>query len=368
MKKTIRTALLAGLAGVFAGCNSSGGSGPENAQDFCQQAIRLETAKAEYCDARFYDPYIVQAFIDCTTFQESQDAGRVVFDRAQASACLAALEEMSCVEYMMVDIGSFAGLPAECRAAMAPQVATGDPCYSELGYECSGYCEMGSVETCFAGGTCRDYVNLDGDCSADQRCGPGLRCNGSVCEEAPTLAVLGEGGDCSASNTICDDPYHCCRDAAECTVGTCVARKTADTGCLTEDECQLGLQCRSTGGPTTCAALLPEGAECSGGDCAQGLYCNAEYRCARNPRLGEACAEPVSEDLVWCEDSWCDSSGDEPTCREFLEPGQPCMWNGEPEESQEEIFRSCGPGYFCVPTILGPPYGTCARLYCMGTT
>jgi hypothetical protein len=363
MKKTIRTALLAGLAAVFAGCNSSGGSGPENAQDFCQQAIQLETAKAEYCDARFYDPYIVQAFIDCTTFQESQDAGRVAFDRAQASACLAALEEMSCVEYMMVDIGSFAGLPAECRAAMAPRVATGDPCYSQLGYECSGYCDMDSGEGCFIGGTCRDYVAFDGDCSADQRCGPGLRCNGSVCEDAPVVAVLGEGGDCSVEYTICDDPYYCCENAAECTVGTCVARKTAGADCLQESECLHGLQCRSTGGPPTCEALLAEGAECTGGDCAQGLYCDAGYHCARHPRLGESCAEPESEDLVWCEDSWCDGSGETPTCAAFLEPGAPCM-----VDSAEEFFRSCGPGLYCVPTFAGPPYGTCGRLYCIPET
>jgi hypothetical protein len=361
MKKTIRTALLVGLAATFVGCDSSGGgSGPANARGFCQEAIRVELAKLDSCGEAGYPPFYVSAFVDCSSFQAAQDAGRVAYDGAQASACLDALEAMSCVEYMTVDIGSFDGLPEECRAAMAPRVATGDPCYSQLGYECTGYCEMSSQAACFAGGVCREYLGLGDDCSSGQRCGPGLGCDGSTCGEIAARTVLGLGGNCSAANTVCDDPYYCCENGTQCEVGTCVARKAAGGECAAGDECQRGLRCTSSGGPATCAAPLPVGATCAGNDCAQGLYCNDEDVCASGPRLGDSCAEPESGDQVWCVDSWCNTSAEEPTCQVFLSPGEPCA-----VDSEEEFFLSCGPGYYCLPSSLGSGYGTCGRLYCV---
>jgi hypothetical protein len=363
MNQTIRTALLAGLAAAYVACNSSGGggSGLANARDFCQEAIQVELAKLDHCGGLEFPPFYVSTLIDCRSFQDAQDAGRVAYDEAQASACLDALEAMSCLDYMRVDLGSFEGLPEECRAAMAPRVATGDPCYSALGYECTGYCDFDSEEACFGGGTCRDYVADGGDCSAGQRCTNGYRCNGSTCEAAPVQVVLGEGGDCTAPNTVCDDPYYCCFDSEVCTFGTCKARKVAGDLC-NGPQCELGLRCISGDGPATCVAPLAAGAECVGGDCAQGLFCNDAQVCAQGPRLGESCAEPESEDQVWCVDSWCDHSAAEPTCQPFVEVGAPCAIDFEGEFFEEQFFLSCGPGYFCVPSGFG--YGICGRLYC----
>jgi hypothetical protein len=355
MTITHRTILLSSLAAALAGCNSSGsGEKPADAQAFCQSAIRIEEAKLQSCDPSVAPPFVVPLLIDCQSFEAAQQADRIVYNQDQAAACLDALDAISCAEYGTMDITSFASLPAACRDAMAPQVASGGACYSTLGYEClSGYCDLagGIGEACFTGGTCRDIAAPGADCSA-LPCGPGYSCSGGTCVANPPITFLGAGGDCSVVDTVCQDPYYC--DA-----GTCVARKVVGADCGRQTECQLGLRCLQA--PTgTCTAPLLAGAECSGGDCDAGLYCNDESVCAPYPHVGESCVYPQSEDALWCVDSWCDAGAEEPTCQPYREIGAPCSLI-----SEEELFLSCGPGYLCLPTDLASgDYGICGRLYC----
>jgi hypothetical protein len=368
MTKMLRTALLGALAAAaLPGCsNSSSDSRPADALAFCQSLTSLEESRMTSCQERGLPPFLLPMLLDCRGFEAAQDAERIAYDKDQAAACLDSLQSMSCAELQTIqnDGPNLLGLPAACQAAVAGQVASDGACYSMIGYECaSGYCDFGGdVNACFAGGTCKDLTPPAGDCSSVP-CQVGYTCDGTQhCVASTPVAILGEGGDCSVPSTICDDPYYCAS-------GTCTARKTAGTLCGSQSECQLGLLCPrpspAVKAPAvmtdagTCIVPLKAGATCFGADCAEGLYCADDGVCAANPTVGQSCTIPGSGDYVWCTDSWCDNSGETPTCQPFRQPGDPCSTS-----SEEEYFLSCGPGYLCIPSTFDSNYGTCGRLYC----
>lgn len=183
-------------------------------------------------------------------------------------------------------------LDGECTA----QVALGQAC------TWTGNCPSGS----FCNGTCRAYVELDGDCTVDS-CSPGLTCVDTVClaqgrvgddcpcEEGLWCNEQGQcqgpgqvGDDCSlAAANSCPVPLFCHPQTLKCSEPA--AQDDACSMRAATDSCQPGLHCVCKQGCASietaqgvCEPRAAVGADCSvWHDCAGGV-CSAQ-KCVADP-------------------------------------------------------------------------------------
>jgi len=351
--------MLCGIA--LAGCGSSSSGGPASPQTFCNELATIEEQLYDRCTNGSGLPNDVLTIdMDCLGFAEAEAAGRMTYHSSQAQVCLGWLEGLSCAQ-LNAYLSSqpyleWASLPASCQEAVVGTVAEGGACDSILGYECvaGDYCAITNSEVCVLGGaTCQAFAAAGGDCTSTQ-CAPGYSCQNDLCV-AQAFTILGVGGDCSASETVCDTGLYC-------NGGTCAARGAAGTSCTSADQCLEGQRCPPSSG--VCAAPLEVGQTCKGGDCDVGLYCDDSGSCAAMPTLGATCATPASGDAVYCVGSYCDDTAATPICTAYLAPGQVCLLNDE----ETRFLTMCGPGYACDPIgITGSTnqWGVCGRIHCV---
>lgn len=356
---TTRTALPLALALAVAGCGSSSGAGgPADARSFCVSLSEELWGQRTRCAIgeplpRPEAPYA----LGCGSFQEAQDEGRVLYDRAQAVACLDALRGWSCAAAQILGrprdgYDAFSVLPAACRKAVAPQVALGGECHSWAGIECAdGRCDFPDEDACVSGAaTCVPYLPPDAACGAEL-CQPGYRCDGT-CVPDTGWTVLNPGDPCNVPDAFCGDGLFC---DASTDPDTCAPRAGAGLSCAATP-CLEGLLCRAD----TCIEPRRVGAACAGGDCAAGLFCDARAICAEYPRQGESCDATGSIDPPYCVDSWCNpSAAGGPACEPVLAPGAPC-----PVIGGDAWWHECGPGLACEAPGQAPGQGVCRRLYC----
>lgn len=126
----------------------------------------------------------------------------------------------------------------------------------------------------------------------------------------------------------------CAREACPdaCCAGVCVVpRPTPDVGEPCTSLCVDGAFCNVD---AVCQALLPEGAACTGPECAAGLYCaglatSGGGACTPLPRRGEACESPCAELGSVC---W------QGTCAALGLPGAPCG-----DAGACSLFYDCAP-------------------------
>jgi hypothetical protein len=337
---------------LLAGCGSSAADkGPAGAGALCQAYTTSLTSKLSACGVTSLPDAVlgtyVSALFDCQGFQAAQDAGRVAFDQAKARACLETVAPMTCTE--LLESGHL--FPTVCADAVAPKVPVGGACYSALGYECvAGSCEISST-ACFTGSTCAPFATLGQSC-ATATCGPGLRCDlASVCEVAPTIAILGAGGDCAPSSTVCNDGLYCATGT-----NLCMAQKAVGAACAVPEECRHGTYCAA--GTAICTAWLKLGDTCVRGEhrCGGNTYCGASNKCLASPVLGGDCT-PFSGELIFCQDSWCAAPvppSTTPVCTASAAPGAAC---------NTANTLQCGIGYVCNAIGTGTA-GTCGRSFC----
>ena len=264
----------------------------------CRWQIDCDAGTPEMCDLlQEWDEYARQ----CEAVGASKNAGRIVFDRQAAAACLDKLVDGSCL-----------GVAETCRVVLG-QVPAGETCYPyahlfnfEVGND---ECAVGICSPRFAElpATCRGLVGDEcGNYPGASSCGPGTFCE---YYESATCAPLLPAGE-------------------PCSLGTC-----GD-----------GLRC--VGDPPACARTLAEGAECEDStQCARSSVCAAGH-CLRKSSRGQACLAgencPPGDQCVQLD-------GDRPqpgTCLAGM-TGDPCLLNSN------GVSHDCRRWYTCVATGIG---------------
>jgi hypothetical protein len=174
----------------------------------------------------------------------------------------------SCRTYVLVD-GSCNSTTAQCNAGLYCDSTRGNLCttVSTLGQTCSDTipCADGlwcNNEMCVAAPTVGDACGQEGqpDCEA-----------GSYCDTVTNVCAAygGRGDDCTPDSPCQSGLY--CRSYH----GTCTARPAAFEECDSRTVCRLGHECVPQ---QTCEALAAEGESCDDSDdCAEGLYCQADW-------------------------------------------------------------------------------------------
>jgi hypothetical protein len=367
------------------------GSSP-SLTEFCRALVAAAsrgyvTAHPEACDP-VADPadlqYGPQAF--CDVMAREVASGHLVFDPSKAAACVAAAQTAGASMSRDVDL-------PECRAAVAGQLAAGQPCHYGSPLETSVgiplalggrplisacasglYCAEGPLDASPAaqmcGGVCTAIPKANEPCAltngcsyCSQPCAQGSVCgssgNGMLCVPRAT-----EGGECDFSSVeMCEDglfcslvvtgssPYHrvCrpqlsasapCSDPAydECAPpNVCYAAPDSDAGasCVAVPILQPGEVC-SPSGPAPCACP----SVCLDGKCTAVLGAGA------SPCL------MFNTDVLPCRGGTCDGrEGDGGTCVANLRPGDPC----DPSLPGACGYEACDPtSQRCVPSCFPP--------------
>lgn len=182
------------------------------------QPITTEAQCVQFTSALFTG-FLVQAYKD------SIAKGRIEYDGAAASACIAAIEAASCSDYSM-EMSMDA--PPGCEAFVVPLVAEGGGCTQD--YECmTGHCDGATVIPGEPGsdGMCKPLAAIGQECRFDG-CVDGAFCefdsamgkqickakkpDGQPCSSAEECASDGCSGDSQNPGT-CEAPAPRCDGA-----------------------------------------------------------------------------------------------------------------------------------------------------------
>lgn len=222
---------------------------------------------------------------------EATKAGRMKFDPAKASACLAQLKKLPSECTRLNDAPTF-GLAA-CRGVHTPLQKEDEPCKSSAecvdGLECNdaddetlGTCtpaEGGATPKegesceyldCAPGLICqqapgeetlkcvkyRELKEGERNIKNPEACAPGLTWKESESECVKIGALADAGERCDAETTACKLGLTCTDyvlDNGQATVGTCGKNKAEGAACFFSAECKHGLACDGYGvGPGHC--------------------------------------------------------------------------------------------------------------------
>ncbi|ABS24848.1 hypothetical protein [Anaeromyxobacter sp. Fw109-5] len=323
-------AVLTAIAAALAGC-----SGPKDAPTprpdtstigaFCDAMLAAYSSKLASCYR--LTPATIEGELDgsqCRAYQAFADAGRLTYDAAQASRCVAEMQAASCEQFWF---WNDPGAPS-CASVFAGHTPPGSSC--AVSEACAGGRCTDWTDHC--SGTCVAWLAAGEACDLEPwGCAPGLACDaGQVPPRCAVPSYAGEGQACGAFG---------CGVGLWCDGDTCRA-KTATGSCATgEEACAAGSYCRSgAADEARCVPLVGVGEACGAAVlCGPGSHCDAASgRCAEDPGPGEPCAEQTE----WgdgCARSWCDAG----TCRAFVPEGEACT------QAQE-----CGP-LSCITSVGG---------------
>jgi hypothetical protein len=329
----------------------------------------------------------------CSSGRDAIDAGRLIYDPAQAEACAAlSLDGCQDIEAFAFGVGSAqAGLlqSSECQGVVAGTVALGDEChahstkyasecaegfcssnacpgicsaYSEVGGDCDGFstaCDP-ALAYCDGQNKCQAYGALGDTCTVIQ-CAPGDLCRYDAEQQLDVcVGQVALGDDCAPR-------LNQCRGLATCLEGTCVAAVALDEPCLSNANCPATAYCAVTCQPRaalteSCAngVQCVEGAGCAadicvslggageGCPCAAGLWCDAANECQPrgdvgdecNPQFLGTCAVPL----------FCDPATS--TCAERAALDETCNFAHPLDSCADGLHCSCAAN--CQPAHLAP--------------
>jgi hypothetical protein len=247
--------------------------------------------------------------------------GTVIFDAAEASACLAALANPACT-------ATWLGANSKQSSQACPGVLTGtlppqSACF--LDEECAGSAGCQPTDSscnpltrCCAG-TCTPQtqpIPLYGACSTQGlSCVYGAYCGaadgGMVClPQSDTV-----GAPCVLDGNQCAFPLHCAYPDPDSSVGTCAPPAADGAPCDNGPDAVIGCEslthfCNPTTG--NCDPVNPAGGSCgvqTAVQCVGWEYCGTGSVCTPWPGPGDACTPAVTPCLL---DLACDPTSD--TC------------------------------------------------------
>lgn len=299
-----------------------------------------------------------------TTWPSHVSAGALRLDSARALACVTALEIQVC--------SSWPAMPDPCTRFLLPRVSLGQPCFDGFDECLDGVCRGNACpRTCQPRATEGEVCNSDAECRAGLSCRTPPLSTTSVCS-APSNV----GGVCFA-DTDCATGLGCSEQL--CKVLPSAGSKCLDNRCIDLAYCEVD----STGG--VCATRKPEGATCTGAQCANMLVCDPKSgtcvpqlaamheRCTPaqqcpagatctqiDPDGVGTCAEPATEGETCLTESDCEkhlgcvSSDGGSTCERRADAGAGCVSSQQCHVSAECSNASCSelplPGESCAAT------------------
>lgn len=257
---------------------------------FAEQYAQAQCERSGRCDN--LAPYLVDQCktqtgdrIHADDVQHAIDAGRMVFDEAQAKTCLEGIGNTRCLADAVDD-----AVLAACQGALQGKVESGGAC--SFLYECaSGNC--GGTEETTCPSTCPEVLHESDTCSTFRgpRCdtSAGLRCSGGTCVRPAEL------------NAACVDNFGC-KSGLLCVDEKCVPLATEGAGCSGDSSCAEGLYCQGS----VCAVRKKEGQRCSaspdevdaalrGAQCENGLVCQGAGLDNEGNFLPGTCVKPAKE-------------------------------------------------------------------------
>jgi len=211
-------------------------------------------------------------------------------------------------------------------------------------YQCrSGACKTEPGSSC---GRCAPKVPIGGDCTSSANCVEGAACAFDTSDRGKCVALkLAKAGEkCSSSGdevVRCDSGLECSFTSGEL---TCKAPGGAGADCSSRFDCTDGLRCVDN----KCAAGLGEGATCTLDECAKGLDCSKEKKCARIVYVkgGEECDSTRRCDRGTCLGSSV-TTGPGGTviqpgkCVDPLPDGAACSSEPTADEPRCDVFAEC---------------------------
>ena len=208
---------------------------------------------------------------------------------AQVLACAQAISAGSCS----------AGTDDACKLT-GGTLEDGAPCGE--GFQCkSGACKTAPGGQC---GTCSPRVAVGGDCTSSAQCVDGAECQLGAGDSGTCVTVkIAKAGESCASDS---GELVRCEPGTDCSFGssepTCKTPSPAGADCTSGGDCEGTLKCVAG----KCSTGLGEGAECQFGECAKGLACGNDKKCARIAivKTGEECDDLVRR----CERGTCNGS------------------------------------------------------------
>lgn len=289
----MRSSTLLLFAAALAACSRpTVGEYPDDYEAaLCEWATECSAFRSE---SQCREALIWDAFPGLTYLEQAAAAGRVEFSRSRAADCLDALAVQPCEEGTLQALlydGDLARAPAVCREVYVGKVRNYDPCMRSE--ECDG---------------------VDPVCGFDPTCSEA--CCVGACRDRGRGPEAGE-----ACNGICAPSLYCARDPETFQFTVCEPLRDAGGACDFGDECAEGLYC---GSDRRCAALKQVSQGCDYNDqCAEGLICTRG-----------ACAQPGGEGDPCDPDEWrscrrSDNQCDEVSrrCVRLQEPGEPCSYD-----------------------------------------
>jgi hypothetical protein len=200
-----------------------------------------------YCVALFEAAYRTQVgFNSLEANIIAAQAGKAVFDGARASECIATLKGLSS------DDKSGRTVTSACAGLFIGNLSEGESCIA------------------------------DGECRPGMGCQSSGECTGAC---APLASGCGSGPQCPEGQ-VCDHQITCVKPKPPGAKGE---------ACGTNQSCQVGLACSSSG---SCGTGPTEGQPCDGLTCAQGLICAVENSftwqgiCSKALERGQSCQVP----------------------------------------------------------------------------
>lgn len=218
-------------------------------------------------------------------------------------------------------------------------------------YQCKGgACNTEPGSSC---GKCAQRIAIGGECTRSSRCVEGASCifGGRETGKCVAVKIAKVGERCSSSS---DEIVHC-DTGLTCSFGsgepTCKAPGGAGSDCRSRSECASDLRCVKD----KCAAGLPEGADCELNECAKGLACSREKKCAPVVlvKVGDECDATRRCDRGSCKGQSFTTGPDGTTitpgkCVDPLRDGAACT-----EDSREapdcDTFAKCVGGKCTLP-------------------
>jgi hypothetical protein len=155
--------------------------------------------------------------------RDSVSKGRSTYDAEKAGACITALRNLSCDDWVKGTVE-----PPACEGVTAPKVAIGGACGGD-GDCVGGYCDGADTTTTPpTDGTCKATVAIGAACTATDTCADDGVCDATT--KTCKAVVKKEGGQPCTSDTECSNTCNMdtmkCSGYAGCAVGGVTPRDT----------------------------------------------------------------------------------------------------------------------------------------------